>query len=135
MKYYFRYRKERSKIEKEIYRPVAGIHLKGNDGNWYLFYTYIDSGADISLFTRTDCELMGYELESGEEHHVGGIAGLIRIFIHEIPMRIGDEVFNARVGFADKEEVPRLLGRIGVFSKFQICFDENNLSVYFAANN
>jgi len=46
-------------------------------------------------------------------------------------MRIGDEVFNAMVGFADREEVPRLLGRMSVFSKFQVCFDEKNLTVHF----
>ena len=131
MKYSFRYRREKSKIGKEIYRPVASVYLKGKDDNWYLFYPYVDSGADISLFTRTDCELLGYELEDGAEHYVGGIAGLVRIFIHDIQMRIGNEIFNAKVGFADREGVPRLLGRIGVFSRFQVCFDEKNLNVHF----
>lgn len=131
MKYSFRYRKEKSKIKGEIYRPVASVYLKGGDDNWYLFYPYVDSGADISLFTRTYCELLGYVLENGEEHHVGGITGLLRIFIHEVPMRVGEEVLNTKVGFADKEEVPRLLGRISIFSKFQICFDEKNLNVHF----
>ncbi len=62
---------------------------------------------------------------------MGGIAGLIRIFIHEVPFRIGKEVFNVRIGFADKEKVPRLLGRLDFFSEFQICFDEKNLNVHF----
>ncbi|MFO7966402.1 MAG: hypothetical protein R6U44_02255 [Archaeoglobaceae archaeon] len=62
---------------------------------------------------------------------MGGIAGLVRIFIHEVPFRIGKEVFNARIGFADKEEVPRLLSRLDFFSEFQICFDEKNYKCTF----
>jgi len=57
-RYSFGYRKERARIEKEIYRPIASVHLKGNNGNWYLFYPYVDSGADISLFTRTDWDII-----------------------------------------------------------------------------
>ncbi|RZN66502.1 MAG: hypothetical protein EF807_08385 [Candidatus Methanolliviera hydrocarbonicum] len=131
MRYLFKYRKERAKIEKEVYRPVAGVYLKGSDGNWYLFYPYIDSGADISLFTKTDCELLGYNLEEGKEHLVGGVSGLLRIFMHDIPMKIGEDVFNAKVGFADREEVPRLLGRMGIFKRYEVCFDEKDLIVHF----
>ncbi|MFQ6056310.1 MAG: hypothetical protein ACE5J3_10065 [Methanosarcinales archaeon] len=131
MRYSFKYRKERSKIEKEVYRPVASVYIKGIDGNWYLFYPYIDSGADISLFTKTDCELLGYNLEEGNEHLVGCISGLVRIFVHEIQMKIGEDVFDVKVGFADSEEVPRLLGRFSIFPKFLICFDEKDLIVHF----
>jgi len=69
-RYSFAYRKETSKIKEEIHRPVASVYLRGRDNDWYLFYPYVDSGADISLFTRTDCELLGYELEDGHEHLV-----------------------------------------------------------------
>ncbi len=131
MRYSFKYRKERAKIEKEVYRPVASVYLKGSNGNWYLFYPYVDSGADISLFTKTDSELLGYSLEDGEEHLVGGISGLVRIFVHKIPMRIGEDIFEAKVGFADREEVPRLLGRLSIFPRFQICFDEKDYVVHF----
>jgi len=131
-RYSFGYRRERARIEKEIYRPIASIYLKGSKGDWYLFYPYVDSGADISLFTRTDCELLGYNLEEGEERLIGGITGsLMKVYIHEIPVRIGDIEFNARIGFADREEVPRLLGRKSVFQEFQVCFDDKRLMVHF----
>ncbi len=131
-RYSFGYRKERARIEKEIYRPIASVYIKGSEENWYLFYPYVDSGADISLFTRTDCELLGYNLESGEERLIGGVmGGLMKVYIHEIPMRIGDFELSTKVGFADREEVPRLLGRKSVFPEFQVCFDEKKLMVHF----
>ena len=132
MRHSFKYRRERSKIEKEVYRPVASVYLKGCNGNWYHFYPYIDSGADISLFTKTDCELLGYNLEEGKEHLVGGISGLLRIFVHEIPMKLSEDVFDVKVGFADREEVPRLLGRMGIFKRYEVCFDEKDFVVRFS---
>ncbi|HID27954.1 MAG TPA: hypothetical protein EYP22_09115 [Methanosarcinales archaeon] len=76
------------------------------------------------MFTKTDCELLGYNLEEGNEYLVGCISGLVRIFVHEIQMKIGEDIFDVKVGFADSEEVPRLLGRLSIFPKFLICFDE-----------
>ena len=134
-RYSFGYRKERARIENEIYRPVASVYLKGSDGNWYLFYPYVDSGADISLFTRTDCDLLGYDLKTGEERLIGGVmGGLMKVYIHKMAIRIGDAEFDAKISFADREEVPRLLGRMGIFQKFQVCFDEKTLMVHFIKN-
>ncbi len=131
-RYTFGYRKETARVEKEIYRPIASVYLRGRDDNWYLFYPYVDSGADISLFTRTDSELLGYELEDGKERLIGGIVGgLMKVYVHAILMRIGEEEFETRIGFAEREEVPRLLGRMNIFPKFQICFDEKELKVHF----
>ena len=97
-----------------------------------MFDGYVDSGADISLFTRSDCTLLGYKLEEGKEKLIGGVSGtLIRTFIHQVPIKIGNTKIEAEVAFAEIENVPRLIGRKTIFEKFQILFDEKKLKVYF----
>ncbi len=46
-------------------------------------------------------------------------------------MKIGDTSFDAKVAFADSNEVPRLLGRADVFKHFKITFCETELEIIF----
>ena len=136
IQYTFDYRKERTRDGEIVYRPVVYLYLRGKDNNLYLFDAYIDSGADISLFTKTDCALLGHKLEKGEEKLIGGIGGgLIRTFVHKVPVRIGEIEFEARIAFAVLEEIPRLLGRADIFKRFQLLFDESILKVYFTSKS
>jgi hypothetical protein len=101
------------------------IDIQGTDGEWHPFRLYADASADITLLRRGDCEMLGRELESGEMRHMGGIgSGLIRTFIHRVSLRLGTVEFPCRVAFADRQEVPRLLGRLDLFSRFKVCYDE-----------
>jgi hypothetical protein len=87
-KYTYKYRKEKTRTGEIVYRPVAHVYLRGKDNNFYLFDIYIDSGADMSLFNRSDCSLLGYDLEEGIEKFFGGIGGnLIRTFVHQVPVK------------------------------------------------
>jgi len=128
IQYDFNYRKERTREGEIIYRPAIYFYLQGTDGNWYLFDAYLDSGADVSLFTKSDCEFLGRQLREGKEKFIGGISGgLMRAFLHKVPLRIGEVIIKAEIGFAEIEEVPRLLGRKTIFPHFRICFDEDKL--------
>ena len=92
----------------------------------------MDSGADISLLTRSDCELLGLKLRGGVYRPMSGIGRVeIPAYVHEVPIRIGDEEFDVRVAFADSDEVPRVLGRSEIFKRFLITFDEANLRTVF----
>src|SRR3989339_1430794 len=96
----FKYRKEKTKSNLDVYRPVAYVYIKGQDGNWYFFDPYVDSGADLPLFTKSDCMLLGHELEKGEERLIGGVGGtLIRCFVHNLDMKIGDNIFRTKAAF------------------------------------
>lgn len=46
-------------------------------------------------------------------------------------MKIGDIVLNVKAAFADSDEVPRLLGRTDVFTRFTVTFCERNLEIIF----
>lgn len=123
---------ERTRDGEVVHRPIAHLHVKSKDGEWYLFYPYVDSGADISLFTRSDCELLGLKLRKGFFRPVLGIGRVeIPAYVHKVFIRIGDEEFDARIAFADSDEVPRVLGRSEIFKRFRIIFDEVNLRTIF----
>lgn len=127
-KYSFNYRKEKTREGEIIYRPAIYAYLQGKEGKWFLFDAYLDSGADLSLFTKSDCEFLGHKLTKGKEKFIGGISGgLIRVFVHKVPLRIGEIIINAEIGFAEVEEIPRLIGRRMIFPHFRICFDEAKL--------
>ena len=87
---------------------------------------YADSGADITIFPRSVCELLGLRLQDGQESTVTGVGGEeIKIFIHRIMARIGDEELNIRAGFAEREDIPYLLGRTDILARFNILFEEH----------
>jgi len=52
-------------------------------------------------------------------------------YVHDVKMRIGETAINVSVAFADSDEIPRLLGRAGVFKRFRVTFDEANLQTVF----
>jgi len=115
-----------------VMRPIAQIFLASTRNEWQLFRVYIDSGADISLFTRNDAEYLGLNLNQGEYYPIIGVGRmLIPDYIHMVKMKIGDTVLNVKAAFADSDEVPRLLGRIGVFPQFKITFCEQDLEIIF----
>lgn len=112
-------------------RPVARIFLNAQN-DWQPFRVYIDSGADISLFTRNDAEYLGLQLNQGGYYPIIGVGRLlIPAYLHMVKMKIGESVLDVKAAFADSDEVPRLLGRKNVFSNFKITFCEQDLEIIF----
>jgi hypothetical protein len=115
-----------------IFRPYVHIRLQGADERWRPFDLYADSGADITLLREADCQVLGYELTAGRLLRISGVcSGLIRTFVHEIPLRLGTEIFLCPVAFAEKADVPRLLGHAGIFPRFKVCYDDAKLVTQF----
>lgn len=121
----FPYRREFSRAGEVVYRPVARFSLRGRNGEWRTFRAYVDSGADISLLGRSGCELLGYSLRRGTPLRIGGVGGgVLRLYVHRLPVKIGTVSFEADVGFSEKDDVPHLLGRRDVFRHFVVSFRE-----------
>lgn len=128
----FPYREERTRFGDIVFRPRATVELQGIDREWYRFSLYADSGADVTLLTRSDCKILGYELAIGDERPLGGIGkGLVKTYVHRVKARIGTVKFVCAVAFAEEEGIPRLLGREDVFEHFKICFDQPKLRTDF----
>lgn len=59
---------------------------------------------------------------------VTGVSGEeIKIFIHKITVRIGDEEIEIRAGFAEREDIPYLLGRTDILNRFNILFESDKV--------
>lgn len=130
-RYIFKYTPEPTRTGI-IHRPTARIFLQSTKNEWYAFRVYIDSGADISLFTKTDAKLLGLNLYKGEHRPIIGIGKtLIPAYTHKVKMKIEETTLNINASFADSDEVPRLLGRTDIFKHFKITFNEQNLEVIF----
>jgi hypothetical protein len=130
-RYIFKYTPEPTKTGI-IYRPTARILLQSTKNEWYAFRVYIDSGADMSLFTRADAKLLGLDLYKGEYRPIIGVGRtLIPAYTHRIKMKLEETTLNVNTSFADSDEVPRLLGRTDIFKNFKITFNEQNLETIF----
>ena len=130
-RYIFKYTPEPTRTGI-IHRPTARIFLQSTKNEWYAFRVYIDSGADMSLFTKTDAKLLGLDLYKGEYRPIIGIGKtLIPAYTHKIRMKIEETTLNVSTSFADSDEVPRLLGRTDIFKHFRITFNEQNLETIF----
>lgn len=56
-----------------IYRPKIPVFLCTVQKEWRGFQVYVDSGADLSLFTRSDAELLGLSFNQGEYRPIMGL--------------------------------------------------------------
>jgi hypothetical protein len=96
------------------------------------FLSYVDSGADTSLFPKGDALLPKVSFYDGEYRPIVGVGRVMMpAYVHDVKMRIGETVLDVSIAFADSDEVPRLLGRADVFGCFGIVFDEANLQTVF----
>ena len=133
MKHYvFPYRREYSTLTGEIHRPVVTIFIQTKNKNWRGFTLYADSGADITLLPKLACKGLGYSLKTGKPGCVGGITrGKIKVYVHELNIKLGEEIFKARIAFAQTESVPPLLGRTDIFDHFKVCYDNKQRETAF----
>lgn len=88
-------------------------------------FMYLDSGADISLIPYSVGKAIGLRIDEKNIHELGGIGnGSISYVLSEVKFRLEEIEFEARIGWALIEEVPFILGRLDVFSRFSIEFRE-----------
>ncbi len=127
----FGFRKEASSIFGDIFRPVAKITIiNGEIESDEL--VYVDSGADVTLISRSVGEYLGFKIEDSEKiQDIKGVGGkAIQILIKNAKIRIGNTTADARVAWSLVEDVPLLLGRIDVFNLFDVIFRKNSCTIF-----
>lgn len=102
-------------------------------GRWRVAEFYLDTGAFYTLLHAQFAVDFGLDPKAGRKVFVQvGDGGLIRVYLHRLPMQIGAKRFEATVGFSEKLGIRfNLLGRLGVFEHFKICFHEKRKLVSF----
>ncbi|MCS4541449.1 MAG: retroviral-like aspartic protease family protein [Euryarchaeota archaeon] len=127
----FSFKREKSGIFGLIPRPVARIILI-NDKNQVPELVYVDSGADVTLISKSVGELLGFKIEANDKiEEIKGIGERgIPIVIKKVGIKIGGKTIDARVAWSLIEEVPLLLGRVDIFKLFDITFEKEKKTVF-----
>ena len=121
---FFPYKRVQSDILGEVSIPVAKIFLQGREEIGV--DVIVDSGAVISIFPRSLCDLLELNFEEGKGASVRTATGEeIRIRIHKVKMRIGDYSLNVRAAFSESENIPYVLGRLDILEKVEIRFERD----------
>ena len=131
----FNYRKEKSTITENIFRPIASVKFKSKENTWIKLRLYIDSGADITIIPLSFGRLLGLELKKEDIKQLTGVGGTsIPVVITEVEIKINDIAFPINIAWALEEDIPPLLGRTSVFDKFVITFDQTKKIIIFDSN-
>lgn len=120
-----KWRRRPTKHFGEVWVPFAQIEIQGSDGKFQAFSLQIDSGAVVSLLRRSVADLLGLELEAGRRIEVTSVGGTrTAAHVHDLQTRFAQTIAcTVPFAIATTEEIPNLLGRLGVFDPLQVDFD------------
>lgn len=105
--------------------PVIRIRVRSSRRKEVPGIFVVDSGATTTLLPSTDAESLNLNLTSGSKVLVRGVVGQLLGYRHKVTLVIENAVLrNVPVIFAERPDVPRVLGRENIFPRFGIFFDE-----------
>ena len=112
--------------------PVVPIKFKAGE-EWVELKAYVDSGASYSIFHSSIVEILNLELEKGRKAYVTvGDGSQIIVYLHKIIVRIAELEFDATIGFSRHLGIGfNIIGRLDIFDRFRVCFDESEKVVEF----
>lgn len=92
----------------------------------------VDSGASISTFSPSLAAAIGYDYRKGIKVRPAVVGGRVTAYENRITLEIAGVRFRCPVLIPHGVEVRfNLLGRVGIFSRFRIIFDEKEKRVFF----
>jgi hypothetical protein len=105
--------------------PLIPLGL-GYHGRWQRVEAYVDSGAFYSVFKTGFALAIGIDWQTGERVSVQvGDGRFLPVYLHTVDIQLQQHRFSGRIGFSDQLGVSfNLIGRIPLFERFVICFDE-----------
>lgn len=112
--------------------PIIPVTVLG-----HRVWVFVDSGATFTILSVDEAHRIGIEWEKGNRIMiVVGDGSFIPAYFHDLPMKIGDREITAPVGFSERLGVGfNLLGRKGIFDRFQVCFNDHAKRVTFQKIN
>jgi len=122
----------RYKQLKGLRVPIVTLAIRYGE-RWHPVEAYVDSGATYSVFTVQVADRLGLDYRSGRRLYVQvGDGSFIPVYLHDLEIQVGKHRLMAPLGFSDRLGVRfNLLGRVGIFSHFKVCFDEESFGVTF----
>jgi len=109
--------------------PTISIEVLTEAG--YRFFDFLlDTGADCTMLPKAMASIAGMDLSKCKKATSYGIEGKgVSVYIGKINARIGKYTLKLKCLFSEEETTPFILGRMGLFSKFNIIFDNKNKKI------
>ena len=119
------------KLGPDVLRPVIPIEILYGDTS-IRYEVLVDSGADFNIVPAELGDILGIEVESGQQNIVNGItSGGLPYFIHSVTIRVGGLSYEVEVGFMP--DMPPfgygVVGQRGFFDLFKVTFDRKKTEV------
>lgn len=113
-------------------RPMADVILETN-GRKVEAFMCIDSGADITMIPLRFGKSLGFKQNPSDKIlEIKGVSGGgVPYILRNVNLFLNGEKLKIRLAWALIEEVPLLLGRMDVFPRFKITFDEKQEYITF----
>ena len=94
---------------------------------------YVDSGATTSIFNISVANDLRIDYTKGKRRTVlVGNGSHMPMYLHKIPIKIGDIIVRTTVGFSPElGSSINLLGQKDIFNRFKITFDTRHKRVIF----
>jgi len=108
--------------------PIIPISIL-NHRTW----VFVDSGATFTILNINDARRIGVDWQQGKQQMiVVGDGSFIPTYFHDLSIKIGEWQINAPIGFSERLGVGfNLLGRAGIFTEFQVCFNDKIRKITF----
>lgn len=114
---------------------MAQLTLLDTSRRGHRIFFQVDSGAVVSLLSRSCAELLGLRLEDGQRVELSTVGGRATVaFVHQIQTIFSEQIaYPVRFAISEKENVPSLLGRLDVIATLQTDLDATLLETAFRA--
>jgi hypothetical protein len=115
--------KEESSDYGPLLTPIVRLPMNTLYG-WRIGLFVLDTGADFTTVPESLAELLGVDLNSCRKESVMGIEGkAIQARVGSLTLLFDKEPIPIRCHFLKSEKTPYLLGRMDIFSRFNIYFN------------
>lgn len=103
--------------------PTISIEVLTMSG-YRLFDFLLDTGADCTILPKFMAGLLEIDLSACKRARSYGVEGKgVTVYIEKIDIKIDKYPLKIKCLFSEEETTPFILGRMGIFSKFNIIFD------------
>lgn len=120
----FPYRQKRISLGAVV-DPLIQIHIKASYG-WQPIWILVDSGADTTTLTVGLAQRLGIEFRRNDREKLYGIGDkAVYGYPGVVKFKLDGLTFKARAHFLEAKNNILLLGRMDLFDKFTIIFDNS----------
>ncbi|MBI4365434.1 MAG: retroviral-like aspartic protease family protein [Deltaproteobacteria bacterium] len=114
-----------------IPEPIIPIRIYTPSG-FKSFDFLVDSGADMSVLPKAMASILRINLQHCPTTTTQGVEGYgAKIFRARIVIQLGAWTDTIRCAFVGHDAIPPLLGRVDVFSRYNITFHARRHSIFF----